>query len=601
MSQLEPFSNVSDPTSPRDLITEIERAVADMDLLAHKIGMAVAGMDTKTAERSTQRPAIVRIRAHLFDFSRALARLTHLQNVDVLESERSDLQLVQSALTPRRLEALNYFRQMLRDTCAAGQLSDLSKGELVRFVTGDLGEALHALSDAIRQAGDQFVQTQDTLALTDDLTGMPNRRAFSQLSEKLAHRDTDVQAFTIMHIDIDRLKILNDTAGHHAGDAAIRHAANAILGDLIDDDFCARIGGDEFLIVMFGAPSEPDLAARAQRLIDAISTDFDLQGQSLNVGASVGIASGRVEGDRPLDATLRNSDLALYASKNDGRCTYAFYQDTMRSARDELDAMAQELVRALDQNEFVPYFQPQVEGRTGKLAGIEALIRWNHPERGLLGPYHFLEQAEAAGLLVQIDEYLTGCIFAATRRMLDMGLGIPHVSINITSHRLNTKTIVDDLIRACDTAGIPATAIGLEILESAMIEDKSKLMIDNVANLSLAGFRVELDDFGTGHASVANLRFFQVDRLKIDKSFVQDIHQHNDLSMITASIIGLAHNLRIDALGEGVEKPEERLILNALGCDHIQGYGVSPPMPEDDTIAWIQRTQRPKKRFRFTD
>jgi EAL domain-containing protein (putative c-di-GMP-specific phosphodiesterase class I) len=260
-----------------------------------------------------------------------------------------------------------------------------------------------------------------------------------------------------------------------------------------------------------------------------------------------------------------------------------------------VDALKSDIIAGLAADQFIPFFQPQIAGRSGKLVGLEALIRWNHPKRGLLTPYHFLDIAEEAGLLDELDRRVNAQVFAAARRWADMGLDVGRVSINITPARLNSETVVTDLLASCDQAGIAPAQVGLEILESAMIEDQSQRMIENAAKLATAGFRLELDDFGTGHASVANLRFLPISQIKIDKSFIIGLHHDTDLSMIVAALIGMAHNLRIDVLAEGVERPEERLILNALGCDRLQGFGICRPIPADEvpqTIARMRGTHR---------
>ena len=292
---------------------------------------------------------------------------------------------------------------------------------------------------------------------------------------------------------------------------------------------------------------------------------------------------------------MNNADLALYTAKNAGRGTHRFFTPNLRTQYEEKEELQAQIREGLEAGEFVPFFQPQVEGRSGKIVGLESLARWHHPVRGLLTPFHFLDAANDAGVLEQLDRHLLEQTFSAVHEWRSKGLDIPQISINLTAARLLEVDLVESLVFEVDKADLCPSMVGLEILESAMIDNNSRQMIENVGSLSEAGFNVELDDFGTGHASISNLRNFKVDRIKIDRSFVKDVHLYSELAKITSAMIGLAHSLRVDALAEGVETPEERLVLNALGCDHIQGFGVSRPMPGSDIPLWIRKTQKTRK------
>lgn len=468
-------------------------------------------------------------------------------------------------------------------------------GELVRFVSQELSDAFSVVLSAARLVSDIANKDSEKLALIDELTGLPNRRALHELVQRANADGWPHERVAVMHVDLDKFKQINDTLGHAAGDKALQHATSAMAGHIRKEDFLARVGGDEFVLVLFGDTPEDALAKRAEQLITDVSTPFVYESKACNIGGSVGIASGLRSDGQSLDRLINNADLALYAAKNTGRGTHRFFTPNLRSQYEEQEELQALIREGLETNQFEPFFQPQVEGRSGKLVGFEAVARWHHPTRGLLVPFHFLGAAEDAGLLERLDRDLIDQAFSAMRDWRNNGLEIPQLSVNLTASRLLEVDLVDTLMFAVDKASLNPSEIGLEILESAMIDNNSRQMIENIGDLSDAGFKVELDDFGTGHASISNLRNFKVDRIKIDRSFVKDVHLYSELSKITSAMIGLAHSLRIDALAEGVETPEERLVLNALGCDHIQGFGVSRPMPSSEIPDWVKKTQMKRK------
>lgn len=467
--------------------------------------------------------------------------------------------------------------------------------ELMRIVTRDLHDTISDLLAAARLVGQMGDKSASRLASVDELSGLPNRRALYDRIQRFDAGHWPHTKVAVMQIDLDRLKIINDTMGHAAGDKALRHAAAAMISVDNPDAFVARTGGDEFVMLLFGDLDDSTLRDIAEQLILAVSKPFIVEGKECYAGASIGIATGTFADGLPLDSYIKNADLALYTAKNGGRGTCRFFSPTLRAKLEEGEELQNHIRDGLRRGEFQPYFQPQVEGRSGKIVGFETLARWHHPTRGVLTPFHFLAAAEEARLLDDLDHYLMNQTFASLRQWLDQGLDIPQVSLNLTTSRLLDIDLVDTILFAAADAGVDPHLISVEILESAMIDNTSKRMIENIKNLSAAGIKVELDDFGTGHASISNLRHFKVDRIKIDRSFVQDVHLYSELARITSAMIGLAHSLRIDVLAEGIETPEERLVLNALGCDHIQGFGVAHPMPGEDVPIWLQKTQAAKK------
>jgi len=501
--------------------------------------------------------------------------------------------LMEGALSRSNLETFDRFVAMGEDICDVGQSTqDHVIGELVQFVAQELTDALTGVFSTARMVAEMGSGHVAQLALTDELTGLPNRRALQEMLHRTQAAGWPQGQIAIMKIDLDRFKSVNDSFGHAAGDVALQHAAKAMTAHLCKGDFLARIGGDEFVVVCFGQPAEEVLATVSERMIAGISEPFIYKGKTCYMGASVGIASSCNPADMSFDQFLHNADLALYNAKNAGRGVYRFFSPSLRTQYEEVEELHRQIREGLENNQFVPFFQPQVEGRSGKVVGFEALARWCHPTRGVLLPHQFLSAASDAGLLERLDRDLMTLILGEVAGWKSAGMTIPQVSMNLTATRLIEVDLVDTMLAAVNAVQIAPQDIGLEILESAMIENTSRQIIDNIQNLSAAGFKVELDDFGTGHASISNLRNFKVDRIKIDRSFVKDVHLFSELSKITSAMIGLAHSLRVDALAEGVETPEERLVLNALGVDHIQGYGVARPMRAADVPRWLGGTQQ---------
>ncbi|MBX2805045.1 MAG: EAL domain-containing protein [Hyphomicrobiales bacterium] len=577
-----------------------------LHLLSHKFVMLSVAASALPRSELTDARAIRQI---IRDMSAVWSKLRNSETYLLNGSDPALVKIMGGAFSREAERVFECFEGMAQNVCTQllrQRTPDPAElGELLRFVSQDLSHTIDTVALAARLVAEIGTKNAERRALTDELTGLPNRRALHELLSKIDDSQWPHDHVAVMHIDLDKFKQINDTLGHAAGDAALQHATKAMAAHIRQEDFIARIGGDEFVLVFFGNLPEETLAKRAEDLIADVSAPFVYMGKECNIGGSVGIACGEQSDGIPLERYMTNADLALYTAKNAGRGTYRFFTPNLRTQHEEIEDLKAQIRKGLESQQFEPYFQPQVEGRSGKIVGFEALARWHHPTRGLLTPYHFLGAAAEGELLEQLDSHLIEQAFANMRRWLDDGLDIPQISVNLSASRLREVDLVDVLLSAADRTDLDPALIGFEILESAMIDANSEQMIENIKNLSRAGFRVELDDFGTGHASISNLRNFKVDRIKIDRSFVKDVHLYSELAKITSAMIGLAHSLRVDALAEGVETAEERLVLNALGCDHIQGFGVARPMSGSDVPAWIDKTQNhkmlPPRRKRKSD
>jgi diguanylate cyclase (GGDEF)-like protein len=589
----------------RSKLPDLMQEVSDLHLLILNFTMLSAVCDAQSEGASLE---IRRLRRFLHETTTSWSQLRNSRSHALHGCDPGLVKIMDCAFSRHAESVFSCFENMARSICTClingvvPRRSELS--ELVRFVSHELHDVFAELLSAARLVTDLGEQSVAAPTLTDRLTGLPNRRALHDYIHKTELAGWPNDNVSIMQVDLDKFKKVNDTMGHAAGDAALKYAADAFTALKRNEDYIARVGGDEFILVFFGDLKEEWLSQFAEKLIVSMSVPFTYEGKECLIGASVGIARGTKSDDDTLDRYLNNADLALYSAKKSGFGTHRFFTPDLRTTYEKSEETQARIREGLENGQFEPFFQPQVEGRSGKIVGLESLARWNHPSRGLLTPFHFLQAAEEGGLLDRMDRHLMEQTFAAMRLWTDMGYDIPQVSVNLTASRLMETDIVDTILHAAKNAGLDPTSIGVEILESAMIENDSRLMIENdsrlmienVRKLSESGIKVELDDFGTGHASIANLRHFRVDRIKIDRSFVKDIHLYSELARITSAMISLAHSLRVDALAEGIETPEERMVLNALGCDYIQGFGVARPMPASEIPQWMD-TLNPKRQL----
>ena len=561
--------------------------------LSRRIGLQALSALVQTVK---SRSHILELRRSHTEFMDAVRAIKSLQRRCGSEADQAIRQRLDSLFSMQQIAVLDAFSVSVREICALlpGQQINLQTAvtETVRFIESELEQVLTEIRAVLKATMHIAHRLDQDMAFTDELTGLPNRRALYGIEQQVAALIAAGQQVTLFQLDLDRFKQVNDSLGHAAGDVTLCRVAGILKSSLRAKDFVARIGGDEFVLVFFSKFTEDEIATRAADIVFRITVPFTYRDKAVQIGATVGIATSQMENCHTLDRMLNNADLALYSAKAHEKGGARLFAPQMRTRLEETEIMVEQILAGIQADQFVPYFQPQVEGRTGKLVGLETLMRWLHPERGVLTPIHFLKIAEQQGLLDQMEDAVNRRALAAMRRWQDQDLPIPQVSLNLTAERLNSTELVAKLTRSLAEFGLVPGQIGLEILESAMIEVESGNIIRNIRDLSQRGFRIELDDFGTGHASIANLRHFKVDRIKIDRSFVKDVHLYDELSKITGAMIGLAHSLRVDALGEGVETPEERLVLIALGCDHIQGFGVARPMPEAEVDVWVRRTQR---------
>lgn len=421
------------------------------------------------------------------------------------------------------------------------------------------------------------------LSRHDALTDLPNRRMLEIYCQNAHDKYTDrPMRSAVLHIDLDRFKQINDTLGHAAGDAVLCHVAKILQDAATPDSIVARVGGDEFAIFIEHAPHDAVLSTWAQNLIKAAKQPFLFEGHECRFGMSIGIATR----DHPdlTDANLfSNADLALYQAKEEGRGRLRFYAPELKTMAVAKRQCADDILVALDQDQFKCVYQPQYDCYTHEIVGAEALVRWDHPTRGRLGPDAFLDIAEELNIVAKIDQAVFETAVADARAWRDMGKAVPQISVNVSGKRL-----LDPLLSARIAHLKHETqSFSFELLESIFLDDPDDNLSKNLACIRDLGIGIEVDDFGTGHASMVGLLNLRPDRLKIDRQLIMPLIRSQQQRRLVASIIEIGHVLGIEVVAEGVETKEHASVLASLGCDYLQGYGLARPMDGDDLIALL--------------
>jgi diguanylate cyclase (GGDEF)-like protein len=430
---------------------------------------------------------------------------------------------------------------------------------------------------ARRQAEAQIAH----MAHYDALTDLPNRVLFREHLVK-ALESVDRGKLAVLCIDLDRFKAVNDTLGHPIGDALLRAVGDRLQASARPADLVARLGGDEFAVVQAGTEQPIGATALATRLIAEIGKPFELDGHQVVVDASVGISIAPNDGTDP-DKLLKSADMALYRAKKDGRDSYRFFEPDMDARMQLRRKMELDLRRALTLGEFEVYYQPLITLKTQKISGFEALLRWHHPERGMVPPMEFIPVAEEIGLIGQIGAWVLkrACLEAATWPD-DI-----HIAVNLSPAQFKHRAVVLDVVAALGASGLPAHRLEVEITETVLLQDTESTVriLDELRNL---GVRISMDDFGTGYSSLAYLQKFSFDKIKIDRSFVKNISERPQSIAIIRAVTALSISLGMKTTAEGVETEEELQTLKDEGCTEVQGYLFSKPVPAAQAAQLLQ-------------
>ena len=428
----------------------------------------------------------------------------------------------------------------------------------------------------------------ERMARTDALTGLPNRRLFiDSLDQAIARAHRSGQGFGVLYLDLDHFKDVNDTLGHPAGDRLLQAVAERLRANVREVDTVARFGGDEFAVIGIDVREPGDAAILADKIVRALSVPFVIDGKTVRTGASIGIAVYG-PGSDAAEALLAHADVALYRAKRDGRGAYRFYSRQMDSDARERIVLERELGNALAAREFVVYYQPQIDVASGRFAGIEALVRWQHPTRGLLGPECFIEAAEKSGAIVALGLFVVRAACAQMRAWVDAAIAPPLVSVNVSSIQFKASIeLISGIATILSETGVAAPKLELELTESVLMAATLQ-HADTLALLHKLGVRIAIDDFGTGYSSLEYLHRFGVDRIKIPGTFVADIGTDTGSASIVRATINLAHELGIEVVAEGAETAAQLRLLQSWGCRIVQGYYYSKPLAAPEATALLR-------------
>jgi diguanylate cyclase (GGDEF)-like protein/PAS domain S-box-containing protein len=425
------------------------------------------------------------------------------------------------------------------------------------------------------------------VAQFDSLTGLPNRVLFrDRLSQAMSRADRNESMLALMFLDLDRFKEINDTVGHKAGDRLLQAVAERLKAALRTADTVARLGGDEFTVILEDIESVEAANSVIVALLDVLAHPFALEGQEFFVTVSAGITLYPVDrGD--IETLIMNADIAMYHAKDRGKNNYQFYRAEMNASKQEARTIESNLRRALERDELYLHYQPQVQLKSGKVIGVEALLRWNHPELGPIGPDRFIPIAEQTGLIVELGKWVLHTACAQNVAWQRQGHPPIRIAVNVSARQFRTD-LYDTVAAAVRESGLHPGYLELEITEGFLVEDPEAATA-MLVKLRTLGVHVAIDDFGSGYSSLSYLKHFPIDRLKIDRSFVRDLSIDLDDAAISKAVIALAHSLDLQVVAEGVETAAQLAFLQAYQCDIVQGYLYSPPIQADDVAAILAR------------
>jgi diguanylate cyclase (GGDEF)-like protein len=439
--------------------------------------------------------------------------------------------------------------------------------------TYDLTEALAEREAYATQL--QFQATHDTL------TGLANRNLLrDRLSQAIAYASRYDHPIWVAFLDLDRFKVINDTLGHRAGDELLNTVAERLKSILREADAIARIGGDEFVLVLRGPEHSVLSAVTLQRIMAVIAEPVLLEGRPYSLTCSVGVAVYPGDGTTP-ETLIEHADIAMYRAKESGRGNFQFFTQEMNLRLLERANLEQALRIAIERSEFVLHYQPQVDLHSGQIIGMEALIRWNHPEMGVISPARFIGVAEDSGLIGEIGLWVLRTACAQNMQWQRAGMQPVRIAVNLSARQMADRLLVVSVAAALEESGLPPSLLEIEITESSVMSDVD-YSIEVLRGLKQLGVKLAIDDFGTGYSSLSYLKRFPIDVLKIDQSFVRDVESDPDSAAIVMSIISLAHSLRLQVIAEGVETAAQLAYLQRHDCDFIQGYYFCRPIPASE-------------------
>ncbi|MBP1857532.1 putative bifunctional diguanylate cyclase/phosphodiesterase [Rhizobium herbae] len=440
-----------------------------------------------------------------------------------------------------------------------------------------------AIAEARAVALEASTRRIEYAAEHDYLTGLPNRRFFDRHLAELAEH-AGLEKLAILHIGLDRFKQVNDAAGHAVGDDVLKSSAKRIAAAVPRNSFIARVSGDEFAVLIADFSSLEDMKTRAERLAQQLKQSVWHNDEVLRIGASIGLAAAS---GRNVANLLAESDIALHRAKKLGRGRVEVFSAQMKAQLNNERRVGKQLARGLEKGEFIPYYQAQVDARTRRIVGMEVLARWRHPKRGLLLPAEFIEIAGNLGMLDDLDAAILKAALKDRRGWMQRGAHVPRIAVNVSAARLSDPLLIDEL----QQLDIEPDTLSFELLETIFLDDSEDGVLSNVAGLKAMGIDIEIDDFGSGHASIIGLMKLKPRRMKIDRQLVLPITTSREQKRLLRSIVDIAKALDIEVIAEGVETLEHAKLLTRLGCDILQGYAIAYPVSADDMLARLMEKQ----------
>jgi len=435
------------------------------------------------------------------------------------------------------------------------------------------------------------------IAFHDDLTSLPNRLMLIQrLDQALSRHRRAGSHLAILYIDLDRFKVINESLGHEVGDALLHQVADRLQSQSREGDTVARIGGDEFAVLVENQGKIEDISFCARRLVEQLSIPYRLGNKDCHVTLSIGISVFPSDGSDS-QALLKAAEVAMYRAKQMGRNNYQYYLPAMNVHTVERLELESDLSHALERGEFLLYYQPKVEIKTGMITGTEALLRWNHPLRGLVPPMDFISLAEETGLIVPIGEWVLATACAQNKLWQDQGLAKLGIAVNLSARQFGDSQLLPKLTRIIQASGIDPSSLELEITESVVMSH-GQSAVAVLEQLKSIGVQIAIDDFGTGYSSLGYLKHFPIDTIKVDRSFIRDIPADSGDMKIARAIIAMAHALRLKVVAEGVENAQQLQFLRVQHCDAAQGYFLYRPLPADE-VADVLKINRPDRVVRL--
>ena len=460
-------------------------------------------------------------------------------------------------------------------------------------------ELLQRLADNISFALDNFDRADEKtraderieyLASHDGLTDLPNREIFNQLLHFTIEAARRYQRrFAVLFIDLDRFKIINDSLGHEAGDILLVETANRLRQSLRSSDVVARLGGDEFVVILESTAESQDIEVIAQTLLSALSQPVQLSGHECHTTASIGIAMFPDDGT-DVQTLTKNADMAMYLAKEDGKNGFRFFTKAAKTQSIERLTLETSLRRALDREEFSLHYQPKVDLASGQITGVEALLRWTHPELGMLSPVQFIPLAEETGLIVPIGRWVLKQACAQNMAWQRQGLRPVSMAVNLSPRQFADEGLLHDIDDALNACGMSPTLLQLEVTESMVMQNVARA-VRILEAIRSRGIRLAIDDFGTGYSSMSLMKQFPIDTIKIDRSFVRNLADDCEDQAIAQAIISMGKALGLTIVAEGVETTEQETFLRDHACDEMQGFLFSKPVPPEDMPQLLE--QRP--------